>query len=303
MNTQAIFDFFRALADDTGTPPLWSDLYLTVLLQEAQEEAARRARLLEDYETPAVCEIEVVADTSVYTVDPRVLLVRRVKLDTIDKPLGKIDRRDLDQHSTGWDGDNASSTAQPCWWLPWAPGHKLRIELPSIDDTLRLHVVRLPLVRPRLAEAAAAVTSISRTGDVATVTLTAAPTVPLVSGDEVTVAGANQDDYNGAHEITVVSPTVFTYDVENTPVTPATGTITAAISAVDPEIAYAYRIKLVDWMMYRALLNRDKEEKYDPKSAADHLALFEAEFGKRSSAIDETWIRRMHGYDEYEGLY
>ncbi len=70
-----------------------------------------------------------------------------------------------------------------------------------------------------------AVTSITRAGAVATVTTTA--TNSLITGDSVTIAGANQAEYNGAFTITVTSGTTFTYAVSGTPATPATGTITA----------------------------------------------------------------------------
>jgi hypothetical protein len=69
-----------------------------------------------------------------------------------------------------------------------------------------------------------AVTSITRTDAVATVTTTAAH--GLVSGMSVVIAGAIQTEYNGTHVITVVDTDEFTYAVTGTPVSPATGTIT-----------------------------------------------------------------------------
>jgi SPP1 family predicted phage head-tail adaptor len=71
---------------------------------------------------------------------------------------------------------------------------------------------------------AQAVTSITRAGQVATVT-TAAPH-GFVTGDYVTHAGAAQAEYNGDTQITVTSPTVYTFEVGGTPVSPATGAIT-----------------------------------------------------------------------------
>jgi hypothetical protein len=49
----------------------------------------------------------------------------------------------------------------------------------------------------------------------------------LTTGDSVTIAGANQSEYNGTFTVTVVDPVLFTYTVSGTPVSPATGTITA----------------------------------------------------------------------------
>lgn len=69
------------------------------------------------------------------------------------------------------------------------------------------------------------VSSLTRSGSTATATC-AAPH-GLSTGDVVLVAGAGQSDYNVEAVVTVVSGTVFTYDVANAPTSPATGTITA----------------------------------------------------------------------------
>lgn len=71
-----------------------------------------------------------------------------------------------------------------------------------------------------------AVTSITRSGSVATVT------TPydhgFSTGQSITISGATQTEYNGTFTITVIGATSFTYTVTGTPATPATGTITAA---------------------------------------------------------------------------
>lgn len=48
------------------------------------------------------------------------------------------------------------------------------------------------------------------------------------TGYTITIAGASQSEYNGDVVITVTGDTTFTFTVSGTPVTPATGTITAA---------------------------------------------------------------------------
>jgi uncharacterized phage protein gp47/JayE len=50
----------------------------------------------------------------------------------------------------------------------------------------------------------------------------------LYSGQSVTISGADQNDYNGTFTITVTGTREFTYEVENTPASPATGTILVA---------------------------------------------------------------------------
>lgn len=70
------------------------------------------------------------------------------------------------------------------------------------------------------------VTSLTRVGAVATVTT--ATNHLFGDGADITIAGADQADYNAAWTITVVDGTTFTFNLGLlTPVTPATGTITA----------------------------------------------------------------------------
>lgn len=68
------------------------------------------------------------------------------------------------------------------------------------------------------------VTSITRSGAIATVQLASANT--LADGDPVLIAGAGQSAYNGITPITWIDSTHFSYVVDGTPTTPATGTIT-----------------------------------------------------------------------------
>jgi len=71
----------------------------------------------------------------------------------------------------------------------------------------------------------AAVTSMTRASSTVTVTMTATNST-LVTGDYIKISGAVETDYNGVWQITVVSGTVFTFNIGVlTPTTPATGTI------------------------------------------------------------------------------
>lgn len=82
-----------------------------------------------------------------------------------------------------------------------------------------------------------AVVSITRAGSTATVTV--ADTSFLQTGDYAQILGAVQTEYNGLFQITVASPTTFTYTVTGTPATPATGTITCTAGAKTvPGIVY-----------------------------------------------------------------
>lgn len=72
--------------------------------------------------------------------------------------------------------------------------------------------------------AAAPVGGITRSGSTATVAMTGHG---FSDNDYVLIAGADQAEYNGAHQITKTGDDAFTYAVSGTPDTPATGTITA----------------------------------------------------------------------------
>lgn len=69
--------------------------------------------------------------------------------------------------------------------------------------------------------ASQAITSITRSGNTATVTSTAAHL--LTTGDLVSITGAIQTDYNVEAYVTVTGASTFTYTVANSPATPATG--------------------------------------------------------------------------------
>lgn len=56
----------------------------------------------------------------------------------------------------------------------------------------------------------------------------------------------------------------------------------------EPEIRTEYHPALVKWMLYRAYSKQDADL-FDPNKAANALAEFEREFGRRSSARNERW--------------
>ena len=73
-------------------------------------------------------------------------------------------------------------------------------------------------------------------------------------------------------------------------------------SSDEPEIHVRLHRSLVFWMLYRAFSKKDTQTQDDKRAATD-LALFEQEFGPKSTAIDETWIDENYGDDPFEGLF
>src|SRR4051812_38402181 len=70
--------------------------------------------------------------------------------------------------------------------------------------------------------------TLARVGTVATGTTAVAHN--YVTGDYVTVAGATPAGYNGRVKVTVTGPTTFTYAVDGTLATPATGAPTVTFT-------------------------------------------------------------------------
>lgn len=205
-----LIKLFRHEVDDTVAPYLWSDLEAIDYANDAQDEACRRARLLVDSTTPALCRLTVpLADAGVVALDPRVLFVRRVRIAG-RKALSRMSMQDMESYNAYWQ-DAAPRT--PVHFIPdFETGKLLLWPTPDTDVQLELTVVRLPLLE----------------------------------------MNDGQDS---------------------------------------PEIAPRMHRSLRFWMMFRAYSKQDSQAN-DPKKAADALTLFEQEFGKKSSAIDETWIER-----------
>ncbi|MGL4230966.1 MAG: DUF6682 family protein [Casimicrobium sp.] len=223
MKLAELISIFRAEADDTAQPFLWSDVDAIEFANDAENEACRRARLITDASTAAICERAVAANAVMVSLDPRVIFVRRAKLDSQSMPLALVDHRDLDMQNPRWELQAGTPRAIV---RNWESG-KLRLyPMPSAADTLRLRVVRTPLV-------------------------------PMAN------AASNGDS---------------------------------------PEIAPRYHRSLVYWMLYRAFSRKDTQTQ-DDRRAAEYLALFENEFGKKSSAIDETYINENYQEDSFDGVF
>ena len=211
----------RNRADDIAVPYLWSDIEWTEYANDAENEACRRARLITDASTTAICEAAITSGNGVITLDKHVIFVRRVKLTSQSQPLHSMDYRDLDSGYPSWESQSGPPRA---WVRNWETGKALLWPTPDATDTAKLRVVRLPLV-------------------------------PMTN-----------------------------------------------LTTHSPEINERLHLSLVFWMLFRAYSKTDSQT-IDPKKASENLALFEQEFGQKSSAIDETWINENHGQDDFEGLY
>jgi len=87
------------------------------------------------------------------------------------------------------------------------------------------------VVMYRTTDTAQSVASITRSSSTATVTTAASH--GYSTDDWITIAGASQSGYNSTYQITSTGASTFTFDLGSlTPVTPATGTITARLGYI-----------------------------------------------------------------------
>lgn len=132
----------RQVLRDKRKPYLWSDDELVGWGTEAQERAARNARLIRDFSTPEICQIKLTTARQDYDLDPRIIFVRRLTLDSRARPLAKVSYHDLDQRQSGW----LTRTGTPdLWCTDFESGKVWFNRKPTAADTARLFVVRIPL--------------------------------------------------------------------------------------------------------------------------------------------------------------
>lgn len=153
MTRQELIQEFRATVRDTEQPYLWPDEQVEAWLDEAEQEACIRGRLLHESCHPLVCEIAVQAGVAVYPLHAAVTEITHLSLEAggelgRDIPLCSMDAVDA-QLNIGWrtQRGRVKAAIQMDKTIRLAP-------VPDTDGLLRLECYRLPL-RPvsRRAEA------------------------------------------------------------------------------------------------------------------------------------------------------
>ncbi|MFK7941811.1 MAG: DUF6682 family protein [Paracoccaceae bacterium] len=144
MKLQQLIEITRQELDDATAPYLWTDSFLLEAAVDAENEAARRGRLIVDSTTTAICQIDVVAGTALYPLDPRVIQVNRMSFVDEAMPVTPMMVRQLDACLPGWLTEESDP---PIYWCPdYQQGQILLVGIPTSDATLKLSVERLPLV-------------------------------------------------------------------------------------------------------------------------------------------------------------
>lgn len=146
MQLQQLITLFRLEVDDVAGSDdarLWSAEEALDFANDAQNEACRRARLLVDSSTAAICQIAVTtAGLGLLTLDPRVLFVRKARIAGA-LPLRRMNMQDMEAYDAYWQDASAST---PRFFIPDYETGKLQLwPKPSATSTLLLTVVRDPL--------------------------------------------------------------------------------------------------------------------------------------------------------------
>lgn len=155
------------ILDDLEVPYLWSDATLLRYLNYAEVQACRRAHLLIDSSTTndsgtaatastagqkALCQITLVAGQSVYSLNSKIIQVKRCQIIGMDYPLlGPLTHIELDERYSGWNGTSgtvgtAGTSGFPYAFMNEPTGSITFILAPGQSGTANLLVSRLPLL-------------------------------------------------------------------------------------------------------------------------------------------------------------
>lgn len=160
-----------------------------------------------------------------------------------------------------------------------------------------LHLLPIPSSTP----SALTVSDITRSSSTATVTTSIAH--GLFANEYVTIAGADQTDYNGSFRIlSVPTSTTFTISVSNSPTTPATGTITAT----QRNVVYRY-------YAYPTDMSADSSTTLVPDMYTEALVAYaygrvmiaQGQRGSAADAFDEfnNTVKQMHQENMRRKMY
>lgn len=133
----------RVAAQDLADPPMWSDDAITAWLNDAQAEAAIRARLLHEVADPALCDVGISAGTAAYTLHPAMYELTYhafVPAAGGRVPLTLVSQEWLDKFMPDW----RERRGTPAFLLQ--DEQALRVApTPDADGTLVLEGYRVPL--------------------------------------------------------------------------------------------------------------------------------------------------------------
>lgn len=141
MNVAGFIEAFRADLDDQEAPYFWSDEDIVRYLNDAVNEAAERALLIEDSTTAECCEITLVPGTGAYPLHASVIAVKRATFNGRKLDFTSIEAED--ENGASWE---AQTGPQPRKYIVNGNASEIRIlPEPTAIGTVRLTVFRTPL--------------------------------------------------------------------------------------------------------------------------------------------------------------
>lgn len=146
MNKTELVAQFRVDADDRVVPYLASTRDVLAWLNEAEDEAAIRARLLKEVSNAALCEIAVTAAANVYALHEAVVWVTRAFFIPTGSTaangilLSIVDAEEMDRQRSDW----RTTTEPPAFVVVNDTWLQLGC-LPDTGGLLKLEVYRVPL--------------------------------------------------------------------------------------------------------------------------------------------------------------
>ena len=144
MNLEQLTAQFRVDADDLTEPHFWDAEWIATWLTEAQAEAAIRKRLLYEASNPAVCQIDVAANTATHDLHKSLFELVHLRFQATGAATSSVlsikAREELDRIRPGWRDETGT------------PRHAIqddtRITLvprPELAGTLHIEGYRVPL--------------------------------------------------------------------------------------------------------------------------------------------------------------
>lgn len=145
MDRDALIAQHRVDSDDLVPDYLSTDPQITAWLNEAEQEAAIRSRLIQDVSTPAVCSISVTAPANVFSLHPAVFEISYAAFtptgESCPQELYLTSRVFMDSRHRGW----RTRVEQPRQAIHTDKQLQLGC-IPCTDGTIALEVYRLPLL-------------------------------------------------------------------------------------------------------------------------------------------------------------
>ncbi|MBL0245810.1 MAG: hypothetical protein IPQ22_18115 [Rhodoferax sp.] len=144
MTLEELIAAHRRDTDDLQPDYLSSDADITYWLNEGEQEAALRARLIHDTSTPAVCTIAVTAPARVFKLHPAITEITRATFtptgSTCEQVLDLVDAVEMDRRCSNW----RTRTELPREAIHLDTTLRLG-SIPCTDGTITLEAYRLPL--------------------------------------------------------------------------------------------------------------------------------------------------------------